>query len=96
MAGGENIFQDVSNYAMVDAEAVAARDPEVIIVCTGMGCSAEGPLLWARDDPVLANTSARKSGRICQADGDLITRAGPRIVDALEMFARFIHPKLFW
>jgi len=33
--------------------------------------------------------------RVYKIDGDLAHRAGPRIVDALEQMAQFIHPELF-
>ena len=94
-AGGVNIFGDLSGYAQVDPEAIAVRNPEVIIACTGMGSGADKPLLWAETEPGLNQTSARKNGFIYQAQGDLITRTGPRVVDGLEAFARFIHPEAF-
>ena len=94
-AGGLNIFHDLSGYAMVDSEAIAARNPEVMIACAGMGQGAGKPMMWAENDQVLKLTDARKNGRIYQATGDVVTRAGPRIVDGLEMFAKFIHPEAF-
>ncbi len=94
-AGGVNIFHDLSGYAQVDPEAIAVRNPEVIIACTGMGMGEDRPLLWAETERGLNQTDARTNSRIYQAEGDLITRAGPRIVDGLEMFAKFIHPEGF-
>jgi iron complex transport system substrate-binding protein len=94
-AGGINIFHNLSGYAQVDPEAIAVRNPEVIIACTGMGEGADMPYQWALTEPGLNLTDARNSGCIYQAEGDVITRAGPRIVDGLEMFAKFIHPEAF-
>lgn len=94
-AGGVNIFHDLSGYAQVDPEAIAVRNPEVIIACTGMGTGADKPLQWAETERGLNQTDARKNGRIYQAEGDVITRTGPRIVDGLEMFAKLIHPGAF-
>jgi iron complex transport system substrate-binding protein len=94
-AGGVNIFHDLSGYAEVDTESIAVRNPGVIITCTGMVQGADKPFQWAETESVLNLTDARKNGRIYQAEGDLITRAGPRIVDGLEMFAKFIHPEAF-
>ncbi|MCX6676648.1 MAG: cobalamin-binding protein [Methanothrix sp.] len=94
-AGGMNIFHDLSGYAQVDPEAIAVRNPEVIIACSGMGTGADKPLQWAETERGLNQTDARKNARIYQAEGDLITRTGPRIVDGLEMFAKFIHPEAF-
>ncbi len=95
IAGGINIFHDLSGYAQVDPEAIAVEDPEVIITCTGMGEGADMPYQWAKTESGLSLTDARKNGCIYQAEGDIITRAGPRIVDGLEMFAGFIHPEAF-
>jgi len=94
-AGGLNIFHDLSGYAQIDPEAILARNPEVIIACTGMGKGMDESILWAKTDRSLNLTDAGQENRIYQADGDIITRAGPRIVDGLEMFARFIHPEAF-
>jgi iron complex transport system substrate-binding protein len=94
-AGGVNIFQELDGYALVDVEAIAAKDPEVIIACTGMGDGMNGTYQWAMDEPVLKETTARRTDRVYPAQGDLITRAGPRIVDALDIFARLIHPEAF-
>ena len=94
-AGGVNIFHDLSGYVQVDPEAIAVRNPEVIIACSGMGSGADMPLSWAKTERGLNQTDARKNGRIYQAEGDLITRTGPRIVDGLEMLAKFIHPEAF-
>ncbi|MDD2755651.1 MAG: cobalamin-binding protein [Methanothrix sp.] len=94
-AGGVNIFHDLSGYAQIDPEAIAVRNPEVIIACSGMGSGADMPLTWAKTERGLNQTDARKNGRIYQAEGDLITRTGPRIVDGLEMLAKFIHPETF-
>jgi iron complex transport system substrate-binding protein len=94
-AGGVNIFHDLSGYVQVDPEAIAVRNPEVIIACSGMGSGADMPLSWAKTERGLNPTDARKNGRIYQAEGDLITRTGPRIVDGLEMLAKFIHPEAF-
>ena len=94
-AGGANIFQDITGHGTVDLEEVIARDPQIIIACTGHGSAKAEPLEWAKEEPRLGVTEARKSNRIYQIDADLISRTGPRIVDALEEFAWFIHPELF-
>ncbi len=95
LAGGTNIFHDLTDYPQVDPEAIAVRNPEVIIACTGMGAGMDLPFQWAKTDRSLNLTDARRNNQIYQAEGDIITRSGPRIVDGLEMFARFIHPEAF-
>ena len=94
-AGGVNIFQDVAEHKAVDIELVIAHNPEVIVACTGHGAAGEEPFEWAESEPRLQPTEARKNNRIYQIDADLVSRSGPRIVDALEWFAYFIHPEMF-
>jgi iron complex transport system substrate-binding protein len=94
-AGGTNIFHDLSGYPQIDVETIALRNPEVIITCTGMGAGNDKPFVWAKTEHGLSQTDARRDGQVYQIDGDIITRSGPRIVDALEMFARFIHQEAF-
>ena len=38
---------------------------------------------------------AIKAGRLYTADGNLLHRYGPRVVDGLELLARLIHPEAF-
>jgi iron complex transport system substrate-binding protein len=94
-AGGVNIFQDVTEHKTVDIELVLARNPEVIIACSGHGEAKDEPFGWAKSEPRLQATEARMNNRIHQIDADIVSRTGPRIVEALEEFARFIHPEIF-
>ena len=94
-AGGVNIFQDVTGHKTVNIELVLARNPEVIIACSGHGQAEDEPFGWANSEPRLQATEARMNNRIHQIDADLVSRSGPRIVDALECFAYFIHPEIF-
>lgn len=94
-AGGINIFRKLEGYKTVDLEKIIAKDPEVIIASTGHGEARDVPFNWAKTEERLAETSARKNGRIYQIDADIVSRPGPRIVKGLEKYAEFIHPKIF-
>jgi iron complex transport system substrate-binding protein len=94
-AGGVNIFQDVTGHKAVDIELVIARNPEIVIACAGHGEAKDEPVEWAESEPRLSVTEARKNNRIYQIDADIVSRTGPRIVEALEEFAQFIHPEIF-
>jgi len=94
-AGGVNIFQDITGHKMVNPAEVIARNPEVIIACSRHGEAEDKPFEWAETEPWLEGTVARKNNRVYQIDADLVSRDGPRIVDALEWFAYFIHPEIF-
>ena len=94
-AGGINIGQDLTGYADISLEAVIAANPEVIIAGVGMGSGKDLTLQFALNEPRLRGTEALKNNRVYAVNTDLAGRPGPRIVDALEQFAEFIHPELF-
>jgi len=94
-AGGVNIFQDLTEYKTVDLEAVIGRNPQVIIACTGHGSARNKPLIWAEEEPRLRETAALRDNRVYLVDADLVTRTGPRVIDALEDLTRLIHPEVF-
>ena len=94
LAGGVNIFADVAEqYPVVSSEAVVARNADVIL---GPNSHIEGltaEKITAR--PGWAELPAAKAGRIVIVDGDVISRSGPRLADALEAIARGIYPERF-
>lgn len=94
-AGGTNIAQDLTGYADISLEAVIEANPEVMIAGVGMGTGKDLPFQFVATEPRLRNTDARQNNRLYKIDTDLCSRPGPRIVDALEKFAEFIHPELF-
>ena len=94
LGGGVNVFGDLSGrYVQVSPEAVLKRDPQVILAPT-THASRVDPKVLART-PGLAGVTAVRTGRISVLDGDLVSRAGPRIAEALELVARALHPELF-
>ncbi len=94
-AGGVNIFQDIEKRnSQVDFETVVARDPQVIIAVVGHAAGGDKAFKWAKEEPRLKVTEAGKNSSIFSLDGGL-TRCGPRAVDALEGFTKFIHPEIF-
>jgi len=94
-AGGTNIARDLKGYANISLEAVIAANPEVMISSVSHGSSQELTFQYLKTESRLSTTDARKNNRVYQIDGNLASRAGPRLVDGLEMFAEFIHPELF-
>jgi len=95
LAGGENIGATaLAPWVQFSLEEVVSSDPEVIIVDTSHG-SAVTPIEGLKQHPVWREITAIKQDRIYPIDGDLVNRAGPRIVRGLEEVARMIHPELF-
>jgi iron complex transport system substrate-binding protein len=93
-AGGANIAASAGDrYPRLSEEFVIAADPEVIFVA-GHESGVTAAELRAR--PGWAGIAAVKTGRIVVLeDPDLAGRPGPRIVEALEIIARAIHPEAF-
>ena len=91
--GAQNIAGEAdSPFAQLSAEVIIEADPEVIILADeGLGETVES--VAAR--PGWDTISAVANGRIHGADPDLISRPGPRIVDALEQLAALLYPEVF-
>jgi iron complex transport system substrate-binding protein len=94
-AGGLNIAENLTGYADISLEAVIEANPQVMVAGVGMGTGADAPFQFALTEVRLRNTDARLHNQVYAIDVDLVGRAGPRIVDALEQLASFIHPELF-
>ncbi len=95
-AGGENIAANAeAAWVQLSAEAIIAADPEVIFLADHpWGESAE----TVRARPGWEKISAVVNGRIVeltQEQTDIVSRPGPRVVDALELIARALHPDAF-
>lgn len=86
-AGGRNIFDDADkDYPIVSSEAVLDRNPDVIVFPKfhGTGCLTVEEL---RARPGWTKVAAVRDGRVYPIDADLISRPGPRIVEAVETLA---------
>lgn len=92
--GGVNLFADVTErYSEISIEEVIKRNPDAI-----MGPDTHGEALTADQvatRPGWETIKAVQDGRIYVFDGDITSRAGPRIVDGLEMIAHALHPDRF-
>jgi iron complex transport system substrate-binding protein len=93
LAGGDSVTEDAGEpYPRFSLEAAIARAPEVIILAShGSRQGRMARETWER----FTSLPAIRDGRLYTADGDLLHRYGPRIVDGLETLARFIHPEAF-
>lgn len=94
-AGGINVADDLDRYATISLEVVIASNPQVMIAGSGHGSGGEMTFEYIQTDARLKDTDARQNGRVFSINSDLASRPTPRIVEALEQFARFIHPELF-
>ena len=99
MAGGYcPLTQAGQHSTYTDWSDVVAFDPEVIIVTP---CGFDLPRTLVECEQLAAfegwhNLAAVRSGRVFAVDGDAyFNRAGPRIIESLEMLAHLVRPDLF-
>ena len=91
-AGGYNIASDLEGYPQMSLEQVVAADPAFIILGDARyGVSPES----IAERPGWENLSAVKNGQVLPFNDDLVSRPGPRLVDALEELAKLLRPELF-
>ena len=91
-AGGYNIASDLEGYPQLSLEQVVAADPAFIILGNARyGVTPES----IAQRPGWENLSAVKNGKIFPFNDDLVSRPGPRLVDALEELAKLLRPELF-
>ena len=94
LAGGKNCFGDVKqDWPMISSEQLIIRNPSIIIMPKEQSEELDMVAILAR--PGWDNMDAVKNGRIFTVEYDIISRPGPRMVEALEIVSRLLHPELF-
>jgi len=92
-AGGQNVGAALSSsWAQISVEELIVQDPAIIL----LGDAAYG----MTPEQVAARTgwadiAAVKENKIYTFNDDLVSLAGPRLVDGLETIAKLIHPERF-
>jgi len=91
-ANVENIFADQTSWISVTEEDVITRNPEIIITtATYMENAVEEILGRTGWDKI----QAVKDQAVYLVDGDIMSRPGPRIGEAVEIMAQSVYPELF-
>lgn len=92
LAGGANTAGAVSGYVPFSIEELLVQDPDVILL---------GDYIYGATVESLAERagwgalSAVQNGAVYPFDDNLMSRPGPRLIDAIEQLARLLHPNLF-
>lgn len=95
-AGGANIFAsrtENSGYPSVSVESIIAANPQVVILTEELQYGGDPQLVYKRAG--WSGIAAIQTHRVYNVNGDIISRPGPRLVDALEQVAKLLHPDLF-
>jgi iron complex transport system substrate-binding protein len=94
LAGGVNIFGNLEEaYPTISAEQIIEENPSIILGPSSHSDQLTAAMIAARSG--WESLKAVQDEAIVIIDGDIISRAGPRVVDALEAIAAALHPELF-
>ncbi|MEJ2242215.1 MAG: helical backbone metal receptor [Candidatus Bathyarchaeota archaeon] len=98
LAGGENVFHDaLTGWPVVSSEAVIAKNPDVMFfpdMYMGEG-NFYDTLEAVENRPGWDSITAVQNDALYEINADIISRSGPRLVDALEAIAKMVHPEIF-
>jgi iron complex transport system substrate-binding protein len=94
LAGGSDVLGLPGEpSATVQWEAVAAAEPEVVVV---MPCGYDAPRAHAEALAYAGQLAALGARRVLAVNASAyFSRPGPRLVDGLELLARILHPGAF-
>ena len=92
-AGGRNVGSVLSgSWAQISAEELLLQNPQIILLGdAAYGTTPEQVAAragWNTIDAVI-------NGKVFAFNDDLVSRPGPRLVDALEELSKLLHPELY-
>ena len=88
-AGGRNLARAAQGtYPAFSREQVIADDPEAIIFTSD---AMEARATLTEMFPQWRSVNAVRTGRVYRVDGDILSRPGPRALDALETLFHILH-----
>ena len=94
IAGGINIFADIEeDYPAVSAEQILEANPDVILGPSSHGDQLTVEVISSREG--WGDLTSVQNEAIYLIEGNIISRSGPRIVDALEAIADVLYPDYF-
>jgi len=98
LAGGKNIFNDATtSWPIVSSEAIIDKNPDVMFfpdMYMGVGNFYE-TMETVESRPGWESISAVQNGALYEINAEIVSRSGPRLVDALELIAKMVHPEIF-
>lgn len=90
-AGGRNVVDSAGKVVRINEEELVRLNPEAYIIQKGpMNPAPESLDLRAH----YATLTAQQKGRVLVVDELAFARPGPRAVDAVELLARWLHPRV--
>lgn len=89
VVGAKNIFNDIKGWVQVSQEQVISRNPDLIF--TTDAYSNADPVGEIKGRETWSGINAIKNGKVFLADGDILSRPSPRLVDAAKELAARIY-----
>ena len=88
ICGMKNAFADIEGWQQVSQEQVIERDPDYIVLVTGMGETAVDEVMGREG---WENITAIKNGAVYNADSYAMTRPAPRLAEAVVGLYNFLN-----
>ena len=88
ICGMENAFADIVDWAAISEEQVIERDPDYIVLVTGMGETAVDEVLGREG---WGDMKAIQAAAVYNADSYAMTRPGPRLMEAAVGLYEFLY-----
>ena len=88
VCGMKNAFADLDGWQPISQEQVIERDPDYIVLVTGMGDTAVDEVM---NRPGWQDIKAVQSGKVYNADSYTLTRPAPRLKDAAIDLYNFLY-----
>ena len=88
VCGMKNAFADLDGWQPISQEQVIDRDPDYIVLVTGMG---DGAVEEVMNRPGWQDIKAIRNGKVYNADSYTLTRPAPRLKDAAIDLYNFLY-----
>lgn len=88
ICGMKNAFADLDGWQPISQEQVIDRDPDYIVLVTGMGDTAVDEVM---NRPGWQDIKAIRNGKVYNADSYTLTRPAPRLKDAAIDLYNFLY-----
>ena len=88
ICGMKNAFADIEGWQQVSQEQVIERNPDYIVLVTGMGETAVDEVMGRAG---WENITAIKNGAVYNADSYAMTRPAPRLAEAVVNLYNFLN-----
>jgi iron complex transport system substrate-binding protein len=94
LAGGKNIAGVKGGFFQMSLEAVLWANPQIILIVEDATWPTPTYNALLNDDR-FDSTDAMQTNALYKVDASIMSRPGPRLVEALEEVANILHPELF-